>query len=559
MAARGYGSRASYGLCLLSSKINKVQRDHSVNRVSLGESTEMNSVIKVERELNKLFEFSKNKYLKISSVLSKIDLSAFIEDVSYSKYPLSSILKLYVFRLIKGIRNYERLKDYLQENEEEAFQIGVYKDKNNKLDIPPKRTYNFYLQNKINKEDKEQLNLLAERILSLATKNNIILDIEIVKKIIKEKKKNHDREIKEAVKLIKKLVYPQIDLKIKENGKFTTKDLLDVLVHVALTHDFTNNGSFTFREMNLDRQTPSGDLMMYHFSKFDSVVKLREMFEKILDVIFGFAKRNYNILQKRKLDIAYDIHKICYYGKNMRYICGGKYERGTSNFIQFLTCSIVVSGKRFVLDVIPIHPINSIPNLIDESLARVKNKIRVDKVYMDRGFNSAKIINILKKHKLNFLMPMVRTPTVKRQFDVYEGTPSGIVKNFQIGRGKEKALTNLILVDDKLGIKRAFICNFDIAPQFAYKLYELYGKRWGIETGYRNMEHDFKPRTTTTNYNIRLFYFLFSVCLFNLWVLINICVSLAIYGRIKDKPIVSAKLFAILLYKVQVEFNDSGG
>lgn len=515
--------------------------------------------ITLEQELNKLFESSSEKYLKVSSILSKIDFSAFIKDNSYSKYTLLSMAKLYAFRLIKGIRNYENLKEYLQENEGEAFQLGIYKGENNKLDIPPKRTYNHYLKNKISKEDKEQLNLLAERILSLATKNNTVLDIEIVKKTIKEKKKSHEKEIKEAVRLIKKLVYPQIDLKIKENGKFTTKDLLDVLVHTALTHDFTNNGSFTFKEMNPGKQAPSGDLMMYHFSKFDSIEKMRNMFEKILDVIFIFAKRNYNILQRRKLDIAYDVHKICYYGKNMRYICGGKHERGTSNFIQFLTCSIVVAGKRFILDVIPLHPLDSIPKLIDISLARVKKKIKVDKVYLDRGFNSSKIINTLKKHNLKFLMPQVRTPTVKSYFDKFEGSDSNIVNNFQISRGQNKAFVNLVLVNDKYGIKRAFISNFDIAPCLAYRFYEMYGKRWGIETSYRNTDQDFKPRTTTTNYNIRLFYFLFSTCLYNLWVLVNICVSMAVYGRIKDKPIITAKLFAILLYKVQIEYFDSGG
>ena len=42
----------------------------------------------------------------------------------------------------------------------------------------------------------------------------------------------------------------------------------------------------------------------------------------------------------------------------------------------------------------------------------------------------------------------------------------------------------------------------------------MYSKRWGIETGYRNLDHDFKAKTTTRNYHIRLFYFLFSTCYF---------------------------------------------
>ena len=101
-------------------------------------------------------------------------------------------------------------------------------------------------------------------------------------------------------------------------------------------------------------------------------------------------------------------------------------------------------------------------------------------------------------------------------------------------------------------IKRAFVCNFDIPPPLAYQLYH---KRWGIETSYRNLDNDFKPRTTTRNYNIRAFYFLFSCCLYNLWVLTNICVSLTLYGRVSDKPIITAKLFAVILYRVREEIT----
>jgi len=74
-------------------------------------------------------------------------------------------------------------------------------------------------------------------------------------------------------------------------------------------------------------------------------------------------------------------------------------------------------------------------------------------------------------------------------------------------------------------------------------------KRWGIETGYRQFDHDFKAKTTTKNYHIRLFYFLFSVCVYNLWVLVNICVSLSLYGRLSEKPIITCKLFAVVLLK----------
>lgn len=178
---------------------------------------------------------------------------------------------------------------------------------------------------------------------------------------------------------------------------------------------------------------------------------------------------------------------------------------------------------------------------------------------MDRGFDRAKIINVLKKHNVKFIMPKIKSLTVKSWFDKSEACKSRVIHDFQIGKGNNKAIANLVLVDDEEGIKRAFFCNFDIAPPLAYRFYEWYSKRWGIETSYRNIEHDFKARTTTKNYNIRFFYFLFSCCLYNLWILVNICISLAIHGRISKKPIITAKLFAVILYKVQVNYLDPGG
>ena len=475
------------------------------------------------------------------------------------KFPLVSILRLYIFKLIKGFRTYEILENYLRKNEEEAFQLGVFKNENNVLEIPPKRTFNHYLQTKISGIQKKELERVAGEIILIANKKKILLDINIVKKTIKEKKKNYDREKREAIKLVKRLVYPNIDLKIKNNGKFTSKDLLDVLVHVALTHDFTNNGSFTFKEISHSKDNPSGDLMMYHFSKFKSVEKLREMFNKILEVILNFAKKNYNVLNQRRVDIAYDVHDIGFYGKSMNYLIGGEHKNGTSKFLKFLTCSIVVAGKRFILDIIPIHPLNSVDKLLNESLTKVKNKIRINRVYLDRGFDKSKIINVLKSHKVNFLMPKVRTPTVKAWFDKSEECKSRVIKDFKIGRGENKASANLVLVNDKLGIKRAFLCNFDIAPCLAYRLYGMYSKRWGIETAYRNIEQDFKARTTTTNYHIRFFYFVFSACVYNLWILVNICVSLLIYGRVNDKPLITAKMFVLMLYMVKLEYFEGDG
>ncbi|MAG45164.1 MAG: hypothetical protein CMH63_00120 [Nanoarchaeota archaeon] len=512
---------------------------------------------RIERELKKLFgDLNQRNWVKVSFILSLLDLSFLVKDIpNKSPFNPEAFLKLYLYRRIKVIRRYPDLLEVLQKNEQEALHLGFSKDENDNLQLPKKRTYNQFIQENVDKETKEILGSIAEKILAKAVEHKIILDLEDVKK--KVKKFNGDRKkIKEAVKLVKKLVYPQIDIKIKNTGKFTTKDLLDVLVHLAQTHDFANNGSVTFKELN-SKEAPHGNTLMYHFKKFKYNDQVKDIFEKVLDVIFTFAKKNYKELRRRKLDIAIDIHKIPYYGdRNDSYIIEGKHERGTTHFYQFLTSSIVVAGRRFVLGVIPIHKFDNIEDLVDEIIKKTKSKVSIDKAYLDRGFDKPKVINVLKRNRVKFVIPKIRSPTVKAWLRKSNTLKARKIKDFEIGIHKNKAIVDLYLVDDEERVKRAFISNLDIPEQLAHYLYRFYSKRWGIETGYRNMDQDFKPRTTSKNYQIRLFYFLFTVALYNLWVLVNIVVSIAIYGRIKDKPVITAKLFCVILYRVQL---DSGG
>ena len=510
----------------------------------------------ISNELNKFFDSCKNSLLRVSYISKNIILPEFNLNSKELKFLNKSLINLYLYKRVKGISTYPELVKSL--TEEDALNLGFYKNNNNQIILPKKRTFNYFLQK--NKEITNDLDKLAEKILYLATKNNIVLDIEIVKKAIKSKKEEVYKKrqaVKETIKLIKKLIYPKVEIKINHNAKFTTKDLLDILVNVAYSHDFINDGCSTFQEQNSGLNIPNSDTVLYHFKKLDSVDKIEVMFRNIFDFVFNFAKKNYSLLNRRELDIAVDIHKIPYYGKNISHnYIKGSYEEGigTNKFFHFITCSIVVSGRRFTIDAIPMSPFDTLEDLVDKLVKRAKSKIRIRHVYLDRGFDSTKVIDVLNKNRVKFVMPKVRSYSVKSWFSKSEDCKSRVIKDFKIG---DNTKINLILVDDENGIKRAFSTNLDIPEQLTHYLFKFYSKRWGIETSYRQIDHDFLARTTSNNFHIRLFYFLFSVCLYNLWVLVNICVSLNIYGRLPETPVITAKLFAIILYKIREE--DEGG
>ncbi|MCX6662248.1 MAG: hypothetical protein NTY91_06840 [Euryarchaeota archaeon] len=126
----------------------------------------------------------------------------------------------------------------------------------------------------------------------------------------------------------------------------------------------------------------------------------------------------------------------------------------------------------------------------------------------------------------------------------------------------EKDVTfNLVILEEEgengKKEKRAFATNETFEEndvRLAERLFLLYGKRWGIEISYRVKKHSYLPKTTSKNYLIRLFYFMFSVLLYNLWILADILIWLALFGVVKEDHLITSKYFGTVLYTI-----DPGG
>jgi len=141
-------------------------------------------------------------------------------------------------------------------------------------------------------------------------------------------------------------------------------------------------------------------------------------------------------------------------------------------------------------------------------------------------------------------MPASKISTVR---DVMEIVPTpSVITDFEM-----KDITfNLVILEEELKdgrmVKRAFATNEQYDENdvnLAERLFDLYGKRWGVETSYRIKKHSYLPKTTSKNYLIRLFHFMFSVLLYNLWILADILIWLALFGLVRADHLVTSKLF----------------
>jgi len=350
------------------------------------------------------------------------------------------------------------------------------------------------------------------------------------------------KEIKRITKLLKKKVYPLINLKMYHNSKYSEDDFLDLLTYVAMNHDFTNNGSKTFEL--LKENTPASNTVIHHIKKLDSDY-VEKLFMKTFDRLIKIATKYKPF--KERVDLAIDITEQMYYGdKNDYMVCETKPKDGSSHCFRYITINVVENGKRFTLLALPMHKFTTKAKVVRKLINYAKSKVKIRHVYLDRGFFNSEIINLLKELRVKFLMPAIRNIKIQRYMKEYKEIQSKII-DYDMGYRKyNRAEFKLVFVDDKQGTKRVFATNILVSEDLTQKYFEWYSKRWGIETSYR-VKGDFKARTTSKYYSVRLFYFMWSVCLYNIWVLVSLVVALIFHINLK-KPLVTAKLFGAVLY-----------
>jgi len=511
---------------------------------------EPNSIDDIEKRIYKILSSLKDKIVKISEFLNYISIKKPF-DPRFT-YPKEAMTKSLILMKLKGIKSQTKLSNYLNKNEEDALNLGFYRDGNNNILVPDQRTFSYFINHTLTKEEKGLIDFIVNKTEEITQKFGIIFDVETLKPELKEKvtkrtlKNRKEKKLRELCRYVKTNIYPHVGFCLRHNAIYRKEDFLDLLTHIAMTRDFTENGSKTYKRFNV--KSPTADALLYHISKYEDKEAVQRMFKDVFDIMYKTAISSGILDNRKKLDLAIDFTEWFYYGdKNDDMVVGKKPERGTTSCYKFASINVVESGKRITLLVLPIGKLTQKENVVRELLEYARKKIKIKKLYVDRYFFTIDMINLLKEFEITFLMPAIRNPEIKKLMNTM---PSPMVINeYQMGKENKKTTFNLVMLE-KDGKKLVFATNMDINQNdivLINKLPELYAKRWGIETSYR-MKKDFRAKTTSKNYIIRLFYFLYSTLLYNLWIIIDSLISLHLFGILKDEHLVTSKIFGTVLY-----------
>lgn len=85
-----------------------------------------------------------------------------------------------------------------------------------------------------------------------------------------------------------------------------------------------------------------------------------------------------------------------------------------------------------------------------------------------------------------------------------------------------------------------FATDLRVGPDEAETFCRRYSRRWQIETEYKSIKNDFLAKTSSKNYRVRLFYFVFAVILYNVWRLIDFLLKAGVDSEMDYAPVLTA-------------------
>lgn len=335
-------------------------------------------------------------------------------------------------------------------------------------------------------------------------------------------------------------------LPIEMEGGYSPQDLFEILLRSASRGDSIEH---TVRQLE---GMPSGNAVRYHLEKLSDMTTLEQQLNEVLQSRLP-AK-----IAKGRHRMAIDLHLIPYYGKPNQaetpYIYRSQAKAGTTRFFAYATVYVICRNKRVTLGIHAVHRQETLVATLTYLLAMLQPlRVRVKRLYLDRGFYSVPVIRWLKALNLPFLMPAV-----------IRGKTGGTQ---QLLRGRKSYATHYTLNSPHYGsvtCQMRVVCNYHKGSRgkhgIQYSLYVVhrvtvalqqlhhhYKERFGIETSYR-IKNQCRIRTTTKNPVTRLLFVALAFILVNLWVyLLWKWVSRTQRGG----RVVHAKLFSL---KTMLEF-----
>lgn len=196
-------------------------------------------------------------------------------------------------------------------------------------------------------------------------------------------------------------------------------------------------------------------------------------------------------------------------------------------------------------------PSDSKADVVGRLLSRAQQYVDLDEILLDRGFYTRNVRAEINGRGLLYTIPV---PTYESDYEAIkhikskDGVDAAVNHDVPVGTDGDVDHTAEYLYvpatsDDADGEYAVFVTNRDhVVPDEIAHVTNSYGRRWDIENQYKSVKA-YLPKTSSTDYRIRLFNFTFAALLYNLWRLTDFLVKVGIEREIRSPPVVTARTF----------------
>ena len=230
-----------------------------------------------------------------------------------------------------------------------------------------------------------------------------------------------------------------------------------------------------------------------------------------------------------RMDVAVDMHLIPRWdAKKTADLVRSKMKNSTTWFERYVTVQVVNAGSQITVAAKRMPALEDTAAFVDQVIFLCgKGGVGIRTVLLDREFFSVRVIGVLDRAGVGYLMPCTNTDGVVTAIREFAAGRRPAVSTHAIRRSKNEYATYTMIITKRRrrrSKKPASANPEDIYIAFATNRPGInvnrYARRWMIETGYRMIENQ-RVRTRSRTVAARLLCFLYSMLVYNVWVITN--------------------------------------
>lgn len=458
-----------------------------------------------------------------------------------ASYDFGPIVQALLYKELTN-RNYEEVARDLQRWPEVSAAIGLNS-------VPDASTFSRTWRNRFPEQLRDIVTTWVNKIRAYAQKYDVSIQTvreESTENDASESTESNDdafssQQITQMLKLGRSYAFAPFDSERADNSSYDDSCFLELQSYIGMVGCGANQGSRRFAAHSHRDQTPHGDTHLRAVQQFDPdqiLSAFDDATEQMLEAID-------HLPLQEPVTVAIDTTTIPYYGtvEDMPMVSGTKHEyRG----YKFATLTLVGRNVPLVLAVEPVmesspwddNRPNQMHRLVRRLVRRAKQLVTVDTVVCDREFDSMGVFQTLSNLNVNYLIPkrtMQTEATVIEKMDAAGEDVAVEAARVNVEHGShEMRFCYVPTASEESDGTAVFAINVAVSPDDAEGFCRRYSDRWQIENEYKTIKHDFLATTSSKNYRVRSFYFVFAVLLYNLWRLTDLLLKGGVSTEIVD-------------------------